>query len=113
MCGAAFYIVTNTPSRISAAESPAAFIGSETCAGCHRTEAGLWSTSQHKLAMQHATDQSVVGNFNDARFDYYGVHSRFFRKDEKFLVETDGPDGKLATLGEIHLWSRSAAAIPS
>ena len=30
-------------------------------------------------------------------FDYYGVRSRFFRKDGKFLVETDGPDGKLAT----------------
>ena len=29
-------------------------------------------------------------------FDYYGVHSRFFRKDGKFFVETDGPDGKLA-----------------
>ena len=28
---------------------------------------------------------------------YYGVPSRFFRKDGKFFVETDGPDGKLAT----------------
>ena len=28
---------------------------------------------------------------------YFGVHSRFFKKDEKFFVETDGPDGKLAT----------------
>ena len=39
----------------------------------------------------------VLGDFNDASFDYYGVKSRFFRKDGKFLVETDGPDGKLAT----------------
>ncbi len=46
--------------------------------------------------MQHATDRTVLGNFNDASFDYYGVHSRFFRKDGKFLVETDGADGKLA-----------------
>ena len=46
--------------------------------------------------MQHATDKTVLGNFNDASFDYYGVHSRFFRKDGKFLIETDGPDGKLA-----------------
>ena len=41
--------------------------------------------------------RSVLGDFNDASFDYYGVRSRFFRKDGKFLVETDGPDGKLAT----------------
>ena len=46
--------------------------------------------------MQHANEKSVLGNFSDAGFDYYGVHSRFFRKDGKFLVETDGPDGKLA-----------------
>jgi Flp pilus assembly protein TadD len=72
------------------------FVGSETCAGCHQTEAKLWGASQHKAAMQHATDKTVLGNFNDDSFDYYGVHSRFFRKDGKFLVETDGPDGKLA-----------------
>ena len=79
-----------------AGDGAATFVGSETCAGCHRSEAALWRPSQHNLAMQHATDQSVLGDFNDARFDYYGVHSRFFRKDGKFFVETDGPDGKLA-----------------
>ena len=47
--------------------------------------------------MDHATDKSVLGDFNDTSFDYNGVHSRFFRKDGKFLVETDGADGKLAT----------------
>ena len=74
----------------------ASFVGSETCAGCHQGEAKLWDASQHKAAMQHATNQSVLGDFNDGSFDYYGVHSRFFRRGEKFLVETDGPDGKLA-----------------
>jgi predicted CXXCH cytochrome family protein len=74
----------------------ASFVGSETCAGCHQAEATLWGTSQHKVAMQHATDQTVLGDFNDSSFDYFGVHSRFLRKDGKFLVETDGPDGKLA-----------------
>ena len=47
--------------------------------------------------MQHATETSVLGNFNDASFEYFGVRSRFFRKDGKFVVETDGPDGKLDT----------------
>lgn len=47
--------------------------------------------------MDHATAQSVRGDFNDATFDYAGARSRFFRKKDKFLVETDGPDGKLAT----------------
>ncbi len=82
--------------RHSEAVVPATFVGSEACADCHRAEADLWSTSQHKRAMQHATAESVLGNFDDASFDYYGVHSRFFKKDGKFVVETDGPDGNLA-----------------
>ena len=77
-------------------QAAATFVGSETCAGCHRTQSTLWHASQHKHAMAHATEKSVLGDFSDATFDYYGVRSRFFRKDGKFLVETDGPDGKLA-----------------
>jgi predicted CXXCH cytochrome family protein len=76
--------------------SVATFVGSETCAGCHQAEAKLWDASQHKAAMQHATDKTVLGNFNDASLDHFGVHSRFFREAGKFFVETDGPDGKLA-----------------
>jgi Flp pilus assembly protein TadD len=83
--------------RAAPGEAAATFVGSEACAGCHRAEAELWRSSQHQRAMQHATPESVLGDFNDASFDYYGVHSRFFRRDGKYLVETDGPDGKLAT----------------
>jgi Flp pilus assembly protein TadD len=73
------------------------FVGSEACAGCHQAQATLWRGSQHSRAMAHADDKSVLGNFANASFDNYGVRSRFFRSDGKFLVETDGPDGKLAT----------------
>ncbi|WP_458160897.1 tetratricopeptide repeat protein [Bradyrhizobium sp. 18BD] len=83
--------------RSGGAAPALAFVGSEACAGCHQAETALWKESQHKHAMQHATTASVLGNFDDASFDYFGVHSRFFRKDDKFFVETDGPDGKLAT----------------
>jgi predicted CXXCH cytochrome family protein len=79
-----------------AATDAAKVAGSEACAGCHQSEAKLWRTSQHERAMAHATDRSVLGNFNDASFQYFDVRSRFFRKDGKFFVETDGPDGKLA-----------------
>jgi predicted CXXCH cytochrome family protein len=79
------------------AAASATYIGSEACAGCHRAEAELWRSSQHRHAMDHATDSSVRADFNDTSFDHFGVHSRFFRKDGKFFVETDGPDGKLAT----------------
>ena len=72
------------------------YVGSATCIGCHQATGKLWQTSQHKHAMAHANEKTVLGDFNNASFDYYGVRSRFFRKDGKFFVETDGPDGKLA-----------------
>jgi predicted CXXCH cytochrome family protein len=75
----------------------ATFVGSATCAGCHQPEATLWGSSQHKRAMDHATDKTVLGDFSDVTFDYFGLKSRFFRKDGRFFVETDGPDGKLDT----------------
>jgi predicted CXXCH cytochrome family protein len=88
------YVLWNRPAASPAA---ATFVGSETCAGCHRAQADLWRSSQHRRAMAHATEASVFGDFNDATFDYHGMRSRFFRRDGKFLVETDGSDGKLAT----------------
>jgi hypothetical protein len=89
-------LLIGSSSRAISASS-ATFVGSETCAGCHLVAADLWRGSQHERAMQHVSDNSVRGDFNDASFDYYGVHSRFFRKDGKYLVETDGADGSLAT----------------
>ena len=72
------------------------FVGVETCAGCHSAEAKDWRGSQHAKAMQHATAETVLGNFEKARFDYYGIQSTFFTRDGRYFVTTDGPDGKLA-----------------
>ena len=38
----------------------------------------------------------MLGDFDDAKFRHSGIESRFFRRDGKFMVRTDGPDGKLA-----------------
>ncbi len=88
----------NTPwgRLLGTGAAPPAFVGSEACAQCHQAEAKLWRASQHELAMDHATDKSVLGDFNDASLDHRGVRSRFFRQDGKFFVATDGPDGRLA-----------------
>ncbi len=71
------------------------FVGTETCAGCHEAAGAAWGPSQHAHAMAHASDETVLGDFDDASFDYFGTTSRFFRKDGKFFVETDGRDGRL------------------
>jgi tetratricopeptide (TPR) repeat protein len=79
----------------SAASSPAVFVGGDSCTSCHEREAELWSGSHHDLAMQEATEETVVGDFNGATFDYAGVTTTFFRRDGGYWVETDGPDGEL------------------
>ncbi len=96
--GVGLYLPNGFQSPGTAAGAVAAtFVGSDACASCHQAEAKLWGGSHHKQAMDHATEKSVLGDFNDASFEYFGVRSRFFRKDGKFMVETDGPDGELAT----------------
>jgi predicted CXXCH cytochrome family protein len=87
---------TEPPTGADVSAGKRSFVGSETCASCHSAEATLWHGSQHAHAMAHATEATVLGDFNDAGVDHFGVHSRFFRKDGKFVVETDGADGKLA-----------------
>ena len=64
--GLGFHFFTGSGSWNAGSASAATFVGSETCAGCHRAEADLWRTSQHQHAMEHATDKSVLGDFSDA-----------------------------------------------
>jgi tetratricopeptide (TPR) repeat protein len=72
------------------------YVGASACAQCHAGESAAWQDSQHARAMQTANAQSVLGDFNDVPFAYAGSTSRFFRRDGKFYVRTDGPGGKLA-----------------
>ena len=84
-------------SRQSVPSGPLAFVGSETCASCHQKQAEAWRGSHHRHAMAHAAGATVRGDFADARFDNHGVQSHFFKRDGKFMVETDGPDGSMQT----------------
>ena len=77
-------------------DSAARFVPRSTCVGCHRQEYEAWKGSHHDLAMDVATDATVLGDFDGATFTHFGTTSRFFKRDGKFFVNTDGPDGKPA-----------------
>ena len=47
--------------------------------------------------MQVADEQTVRGNFDDVTFTHRDVTTTFFRRDGKFFVRTDGPDGATST----------------
>jgi predicted CXXCH cytochrome family protein len=46
--------------------------------------------------MQHASAQSVLGNFDSARYEYNGVTTTFTNRDGHFFINTDGPSGTLS-----------------
>ena len=93
LCRILFFIV----SCLSASAVPAGIehVGRDACVECHAEQVKRWQGSHHDLAMQHATDETVLADFNDARFTYAGITSTFYKKHGSFMVRTDGPDGKL------------------
>ena len=85
-----------SPSDKQPAALPAAtYVGRQACASCHQEEHERWQGSHHDLAMQVASPETVLGDFDDATFTYAGITSTFFTRDSTFFVRTDGPDGQL------------------
>jgi len=82
------------------------FIGSKECINCHRPEYDKWRGSHHDLAMDVATDETVLGDFDDASFTDLNnnVTSRFFRTNGQFMVETEGPDGDMGVFEITHVF---------
>jgi hypothetical protein len=74
----------------------ATFVGRSKCLDCHQAQHAAWAGSHHDLAMDRATEKTVLGDFGGVTLEHYGVTSRMFRKDGKFFINTEGPDGQLA-----------------
>jgi predicted CXXCH cytochrome family protein len=73
------------------------FVGTSACAGCHAQAFALWQQSHHRHAMEAADSHSVLGNFSDATYDYFGDPSRFFTRDGQYFVRTDNAQGNPQT----------------
>lgn len=82
--------------------APAGYVGSQACASCHATTLADWQGSDHARAMAVATPASVLGDFSDVTIRHLGETARFRREGERFLVETQGKDGKPATFAISH-----------
>jgi len=87
---------SSTPASATIPAITAQHVGRNACIACHAEQDKAWQGSHHQLAMQEATEATVLGNFDNAKFSYFGVESTFFKRDGRFMVRTDGPDGKLA-----------------
>jgi Tfp pilus assembly protein PilF len=88
--------------RPPAARPVATFVGGKKCMDCHKAEYDKWQNSHHDRAMDAVNDGSVLGDFNNGAVEFYGITSRFYRKDKKFFVHTQGPDGKIGEFEITH-----------
>jgi len=80
---------------VAVTDGPPAYVGSESCGTCHRPELDAWRGSHHALAMQHASEETVLGDFSGVDFEYAGITSNFYARDGGFFVRTDNASGEL------------------
>jgi len=76
------------------ARPEATFAGSDACVDCHAEQYADWLGSHHDLAMQVADSATVLGDFADTTFDYFGATTEFRRQDGKYLVRTANAQGE-------------------
>jgi Flp pilus assembly protein TadD len=85
---------SDIPAPDAEAPGDSQFIGSAACANCHETHYKDWRGSHHELAMQVADQSTVLGDFDDATFDYYGKSTRFTTRDDRYFVRTENSNGE-------------------
>jgi len=72
----------------------ATYVGRDSCVQCHQEQSQQFQGSHHDLAMAPATAETVLADFNNISLDHHGTKSRMYRDGNRFMVQTDGPDGK-------------------
>lgn len=72
----------------------ATYAGHESCRTCHETEYREWLLSDHHKAMNPATEEFVLGDFDDAVFDHHGQVFRFFRKGDEYWIHAADEEGR-------------------
>ncbi|MEQ8838220.1 MAG: multiheme c-type cytochrome, partial [Lacipirellulaceae bacterium] len=73
----------------------ATFVGRQSCVKCHQEEARAYHGSHHDRAMELANEETILGDFDDAEFTWLGVTTKMFRRDGKYFMNAEGPDGEM------------------
>ncbi|MEN8770160.1 MAG: cytochrome c3 family protein [Glaciecola sp.] len=67
---------------------PSPVYTSKQCVACHVSESDQWSLSDHAKAMDIATEQTVLGDFNNANAEHYSQKTRFFIEEGIYKATT-------------------------
>ena len=86
--------VSPGPDGVRTAPAPT-FVGTRKCMDCHKAEYDKWRDSHHDHAMAPANENTVLGDFDNTVFESHGIVSRFYRKNGRFFVHTQGLNGRM------------------
>src|SRR5690606_41234885 len=72
------------------------WVDEASCQSCHAEQTTDWLNSHHQLAMQPATEETELGNFDQQALTSAAETSSFLRRDGGLWINTLGADGKPA-----------------
>jgi hypothetical protein len=75
--------ITNRPIQVPTG----GYVGSTACRSCHPHNHATWYDSYHRTMTQVATEQSVIGDFNNVDLFGKDLTVRLFKKDKRFFAE--------------------------
>ena len=86
------------PETVRGREEPAdgpTYVGSDVCANCHEGEHQLWQGSSHYHTFEKVGPDNLPPDIlAEGTVDHPPRKSKFRKADGRYLVETEGPDGK-------------------
>ncbi|MBQ0743268.1 MAG: tetratricopeptide repeat protein [Pseudomonas sp.] len=89
--------VTAPVSEQAAAPTPPHWVEESQCQGCHNAAFADWQGSHHQLAMQPATEQTVLGDFSVQQFDSDAESSELLHEEDgAYVIRTPDANGQSA-----------------
>jgi len=82
-----------TEGRVNKKANTLTNVGSQKCQICHKKEFDAYLSSDHSHAMDTASSKTVLGDFNNSFFIYYGDTSFFYIKGDRYFVNTKDSTG--------------------
>lgn len=68
--------------------APGDYVKPKTCVECHKEQFQAWTDSPHAKMNQTASQESVIGDFQEGTIEYDGGRMRSFAQDGRFFMET-------------------------
>ena len=99
--GSSVYWVDHQPKV--PASAVAHYVGYQSCAECHQDQHAQFLESHHHKALARADETTVLADFHDQTIEHDGMTSRMYRDGQRYLVDTEGTDGQIATFEVLYV----------